>query len=101
MARPGNGTAGMLETMPIKDVRKNISRLAEQLSEEPESGAVTVTRRGKPVLALMSWELYEAILETLEVVSDRDLMAATKKGLQEIREGKGIPWEEARGKLDL
>ena len=91
----------MLETMPIKDVRRNISRLAEHLSEEPGAGAVTVTRRGKPVLALMSWELYEAILETLEVMSDRDLVEATKKGIQEIREGKGVPWEEAKGKLEL
>ncbi len=91
----------MLETMPIRDVRKNISQLADQLSDEPASGAVTVTRRGEPVLALMSWELYETILETLEVMADRDLIEATKKGIQEIREGKGIHWEEARKKLDL
>ena len=91
----------MTLTMAIKDIRKNISRLPEQLSQDPESGAVTVTRRGKPVLAVLSWDLYEAIMETLEVMGDDELMADLKRGIAEVQDGKGVQWEKAREGLDL
>ena len=62
---------------------------------------MAVTRRGKPVLAVMPWELYEAIVETLEVMGDEDLMAALRQSIKEANEGKVIPWEQAKRKLGL
>ena len=44
------------KTYPIRDLRQNISRIADQLSGDPDAGAITVTKRGKPVLAVMSWD---------------------------------------------
>ena len=86
----------MSQTMSIDEIRKHINRLPEQLSSSPEAGAVTVTRRGKPVLAVLSWEFYEAILETMEIMGDESLMDALRQGIQELQEGKGIPWDEAQ-----
>ena len=91
----------MARTIPIIEVRKRLTRLPEELEREPETAAVAVTRRGKPVLALMSWELYEAIVETLEILSDSDSVAALRKGIKEIREGKTIPWKQAKKELGL
>lgn len=89
----------MPESIALEDLRRNIGHIADQLSDRPESGAVKVTVAGKPVLALMSWQLYEAILETLDVMSDMDLVGTIKRGIAEIREGKGIPWAEANREL--
>jgi PHD/YefM family antitoxin component YafN of YafNO toxin-antitoxin module len=91
----------MAQSIPIGEVRKTINRLPEQLTESPETGAIAVTRRGEPVLAVLSWDLYESILETLEIVSDKDLMASLQKSVKELKEGKGIPWEDAQKELDL
>ncbi|MDA0746483.1 MAG: type II toxin-antitoxin system Phd/YefM family antitoxin [bacterium] len=91
----------MSKTMAMVDVRRNLTRLPEQLSDSPETGAIAVTRRGKPVLALMSWDLYEAILETMEIMGDEDLMMSIRQGVKEIQEGKGISWEEAQKELNL
>ena len=91
----------MAQSMPIGEVRKTINRLPEQLTKSPETGAITVTRRGEPVLALLSWDLYESILETLEIISDEEQMTALKKSVGELKNGKGIPWEEAQKDLDL
>ena len=60
-----------------------------------------MTRRGKPVLAILPWEEYEAIMETLEIVSDRDLMASLNQSIKEMKRGKRIPWERAKRKLGL
>jgi PHD/YefM family antitoxin component YafN of YafNO toxin-antitoxin module len=62
---------------------------------------VTVTRRGKPVLAILPWEEYEALVETLEIMADENLMAALRQSLKEAQRGKLIPWEGVKRKLQL
>src|SRR5436305_4880328 len=83
----------------ISEIREEITRLPEHFAQDPE--AVTVTRHGKPVMAILPWDLYESLLETLEVMSDTELMAAFRQGVQELAEGKGRPWEEVKKDLGL
>jgi PHD/YefM family antitoxin component YafN of YafNO toxin-antitoxin module len=87
--------------MPIVEARNKLTALPEEFAREPEVGAVAVTRRGKPVLAVMPWDLYEAIVETLEVLGDEDLMAALRQSIKEAMEGKTIPWEGVKADLGL
>ena len=86
-------------TMPIAQAREKLTRLPEELEQEPETGVVAVTRRGKPVLAIMSWELCESIVETLEIMGDEDLMGAVRKGIREVAETEVVPWEQAQKAL--
>ena len=78
----------------IAEIREEITRLPERFEHDPE--IVTVTHHGKPVMAILPWELYESIIETLEVMSDPELMAASRQGIKELAEGKGRSWEEAK-----
>jgi PHD/YefM family antitoxin component YafN of YafNO toxin-antitoxin module len=87
--------------MPIIEARSKLTALPEALGRDPETGAVAVTRRGKPVLAVMSWDLYEAITETLEVLGDQKLMAALRRSIAELEAGEGIPWEQVKRDLKL
>jgi len=87
----------MIKDIPMMVARRELTSLPERLGKE--SGAVAVTRRGKPVLALMPWELYESIVETLEIMGDEKLMAALRQGIREAGEGKGVSWEKAKEKL--
>lgn len=88
-----------MKDIPITEVRDELTSLPEQLTQTHET--VTVTRRGKPVLAILPWEEYEALVETLDVLSDPELMAALRKSLKEAKQGKLIPWERAKRKLGL
>lgn len=89
----------MIKDIPITEARHELTSLPERLAAKP--GAVAVTRRGKPVLAIMPWDLYESIVETLEIMGDKDLMAAIRQGIKEIEEGKTIPWEQVKKDLGL
>ena len=60
----------MIQSMPIAQVRKDLSQLPDVFAAEPQPSALAVTRRGQPVLALMPWALYQGIAETLEVLGD-------------------------------
>ena len=90
----------MLENIySISEIRDAITRLPEHFEQDPET--VTVTRHGKPVMAILPWELYESLMETHEVMSDPELMAAFRQGVQELSEGKGRPWEDVKKDLGL
>ncbi len=91
----------MSKTLSITEARSKLMEFPEELNKSPELGAVTITRRGKPVLAILSWELHEAIIETLEVLGDDDLMLKLRQSIQEVQEQKLLPWEEVKKDLGL
>jgi prevent-host-death family protein len=94
-----NDIPDTISNIPITEARNILTRLPEQLAEE--HAAIALTRRGKPVMALMSWELYEAIMETLEIMGDSDLMTALRQSVKEASEGKVTPWETVKAELNL
>lgn len=82
--------------LAMAEARKQLPKLADALEKHPEIGAIKITRRGKPVLAVLSWDLYESVIETMEIMSDPELMAAFRQGVKEMQEGKAIPLEQFR-----
>ena len=91
----------MNRSLRITEARAKLMELPEELARESEPGAVTVTRRGEPVLAILPWEFYEALVETLEALGDEDLMTALRQGIEDLREGRVHDWEDVKRDLGL
>ncbi len=89
-----------MQTLPMMEARRKLTSLPEELEGRVEDNAIAVTRRGKPVLAIMTWELFEAIYETLEIMGDEGLMRSLRQGIKEVREGKTVSWETAKEGLE-
>jgi hypothetical protein len=49
----------------------------------------------------MRWDLYESIVETLEIMGDGELMAALRQGIKQVDAGEGISWEQAKRELGV
>jgi PHD/YefM family antitoxin component YafN of YafNO toxin-antitoxin module len=86
--------------MPIIEARQKLTTLPETFAEDPDLDTVAITRRGQPVLAVMPWELYEALVETLDILSDEDLMRELRQSLREAEEGQLIPWDIMKEEFD-
>jgi prevent-host-death family protein len=84
--------------MPIAQARSKLTSLPRQLHDRD---TVTITSRGKPVLAVIPWELFESITETLEIMGDSDLMKLVRQGVKELKQGKGISWNTAKKQIGL
>ena len=71
----------MIKHIPISETRKIKNTLASELGPDD---MVSVTNRGKEVLAILPWETYEALIETLEIAtapeSLKELFTATNRG---------------------
>ena len=84
--------------LTIMEARRALHELPEHLAKAPGK-AMCITRRGRPVLALLPWDIYESIVETLEVLSDPETTYALRASLKDIRKGRLIGHEAARKRL--
>ena len=65
-------------TAPFTEVR---DRLREILDDVVTTGdQYTITRHGRPVAVIVSADEYESLIETLNILSDRDAMEAIAEG---------------------
>jgi len=88
----------LMQTIPITEARNKFMKLPDQAAKDQ---VIAVTRRNKEVMAVMSWEMYEGLLETLEVLSDRELMNNLRKGVEDVKAGRTHSLSEAYERLGL
>jgi antitoxin YefM len=90
-------TLVMAKTVPVRELRANLSELLSDVADRRDH--VLVTRNGRPAAALVPIDEYEALEETAEILSDQDTLAALDEGLAEIERGETVPLEEVRRAL--
>ena len=83
----------MLLNISITEARHELTSLPKKLTQQ--GSPLAITRRGKPVLAV------KAILETIEILGDANLMANLRQGITEAKSAQGIDWESSKQELDL
>jgi prevent-host-death family protein len=89
-----------MKTMTLTQARNELLKVADEMERRPDQ-VVEVVKRGKKVMTLLSAEVYESIVETLEVISDEKTFAKLRRALREIEAGKGVSWNDAREELGL
>ncbi len=83
----------MLEAIPITCARRDFLPLMERVSGEKHK--FMVTRQGKPVAVVLSYEEYSRMVDTISLTQDSRLTRRLKEGLEEIERGKLIPLTDA------
>lgn len=89
----------MTKTLTATKARKEFFKLIEK-SEQPGS-TIIITLNGIAKTIMMSVQNFEDWQETLEIMSDKDLMKGIKKGLRDIKEKKWYSAQEVKKKLNL
>ena len=89
----------MIESSTILPVTKVKRELLEILkSMEEDYATITVTRNGEPVGIIMTPDRYEALLETIEVLADNEILQALKASHKDFKSGRVYAhaevWEE-------
>jgi len=84
------------KTLPISEVKARLPELVAGVMEREEE--VVVTRNGKPAAVLVNVDEYERLKETLDVLSDPDLMQQIRASERYFaRGGKGLTFEQVFG----
>lgn len=74
-----------MSTMPFTEVREKLSELIDAVASTGTEWVIT--RHGKPEAVLLGHEEYEALIETLNILSDQETMSAVREGLDDMSEG--------------
>jgi antitoxin YefM len=75
----------MADTLSLAAVKDRFSEIVDRVNKQHDR--VIVTRNGVPVVVVVSVEELESLEETLEILSDRDTVAALHESDQQIAEG--------------
>lgn len=81
----------MVKQMSITETRRRITSLEEELSYED---TISVTNHGKEIFALLRWDTYESIAETLEILSDEDAYSELKAGIKQMHDDELIDFDD-------
>jgi len=81
-----------MKTLPLYEVKANLSRLVEKVDSTDEE--VVITRNGRPSAVIVSMDEFESWKETLSIKGSASLMADIKKGLRGIRKAKSYTLDE-------
>ena len=87
-----------MKELSITETRNKILSLPGELDE---TDVVKVTKRGKHVLTILPADLYETIVETLDIMSDPELMMALQASIKQIKSGKTQSLKDVRRELDI
>jgi PHD/YefM family antitoxin component YafN of YafNO toxin-antitoxin module len=85
--------------MTMTEFRERVTRIPEELTQAGWT-SLAVTRRGKPVLAVIPWGLYEGLLETIEILGDPKLMAGLRESIADAKAGRTVTMEEMWRELE-
>jgi antitoxin YefM len=85
----------MAKVVPFTDARANLTELLDDLERRQEH--VLITRNGRPSAVLLSAAEYEALEETLEILQDKDLLAALERSENDAQAGRLTPLAELGG----
>lgn len=85
--------AKKIETiLPATEVRKKFFKILEDVKKP--NRVYTITLGGKPKAVILSSEEYEAWRETVEVMSDPEIIKDLKEAEKDFKAGRYTPLEE-------
>jgi prevent-host-death family protein len=87
----------MSEVVPFTEAKAHLSDLVDRVVGERER--ITVTRNGSPAAVLINPDELESLEESLDILSDPELVRSLRRSLRQAERGATIPLEEARDGL--
>jgi prevent-host-death family protein len=84
-----------MSELPITDAREDLAEVINRVAYSHER--VRLTRRGKPLAAVVSIE----DLELLELLEDQADLEAMRAALADPANAQPIPWEQVKTNLGL
>lgn len=87
----------MAKTVPVRELRSNLSELLDDVAERRDH--VLVTRNGRPAAALVPIDEYDALEETAEILSDPEALDALEAGLAELSREETVTLDDLRREL--
>ncbi|MBI4433112.1 MAG: type II toxin-antitoxin system Phd/YefM family antitoxin [Candidatus Omnitrophica bacterium] len=88
----------MTTTVTLKELRPSLPKIIDRIDGRLDR--YFITKRGKPVVVMLSVDDYESLMETLDILADKDTMKRVRLGEKEVRSGKTRSWSDLKRSLE-
>lgn len=88
-----------MTTISVTTARANLYDLIDEVSASGKK--VGITKKGETKAVLISAEELASWEATIDIMSDPQLVNGIKKGMEDIKKGRVIPWEKVKKQLGL
>jgi len=72
--------------MPVTEVKKYLLDILKNMLEEHST--ITVTRNGKPISVMMTPDRYEALMETIEILANKEVVNSLVQSSEDFKAGR-------------
>lgn len=86
-----------MKILPITKIREDLPNIVDRANRLLSKYTVTVN--GEPKAVVMSYDEYESLQETLDILSDPKALGEIKKAEKEIEKGNYVTWDELKKEL--
>jgi prevent-host-death family protein len=86
----------MSETLPLAEIKAHLSEIVDRVEREHER--VILTRNGRPAAVILSPRDLEALEDTLELLSDPQVLTEIQAARDDLAHGRVATEEELRSK---
>ena len=88
----------MVNTITLKELRPDLPEVIKKIDARLDR--YIVTKRGRPVAVMLSPDDFEGLVETVEILSDKETVKRIKQAKREIKEGKTVSLETLRRRIE-
>jgi antitoxin YefM len=78
--------------VPITQAKNEFLELVREV--EKQYSTVAVTKNGVPAAVILSMDMFEGLIETLDILSDETAMRSLRKSIRQGRDGKWMSYED-------
>ena len=82
----------MDKVLPVTKVKKDLLNIIKNMGQD--DATITVTKNGKPVSIMMTPARYDALMETIEILADSEIMASLAASADDFKKGRVFQDEE-------
>ena len=81
------------EYMSVSAAKSQFLEIVRRI--EDENSKVVITKNGTPRAVLLSYDDFDGLLDTIDILADSGTVRGLRKGLKDIKEGRVVSLEEA------
>ena len=79
--------------VPVSTAKAQLLEIIRRI--EDEHGKVVITKNGLPKAILISYEDFEGLIETIDILADSVTVEGLRKGLKDVKAGRVVGIDEA------
>ncbi len=87
----------MAKVVPFTEARSGLTELLDEIARVHEH--VVITRKGRPSAVMMAQDEYDSLMETIEVLADREAMADLAASEKDVGAGRLFKLEDVKRPL--